>query len=362
MMTVVPTIDVEGAHGPRPFAQFVRGDIDGAADDWGVFRQAAIFQRHGISATFFVDCYEYTLWGDGQLEDVCCRLVEMGQDVQIHTHPSWRDDIHDPAWLRSLKRDKSFLPQDHDFMAKLSFSQQVEVLERGIELLLKWIGRRPIAHRSGGYSIDENTVSALVKVGIPFDSSMRYGHRNSKIVWSANQLLQRQGLLELPVTVLRHRFDVPFVPGGHRFYNKILNTDLDCCRLGDFLAYVDHGLVLDVRVMNLFMHSYSLLRFDTFYRSIRPNPWQAKKLDGLLALLRQRSDVEFMSCTQIFNAYSTNPQSFDGSDAIPELRANAKIVRMALSKIKNLAADSIVSAFEGIACRRTSNCPSDAAA
>ena len=35
-----------------------------------------------------------------------------------------------------------------------------------------------IAHRSGGYSINENTMKALKNVGIKIDSSMQFLHPN----------------------------------------------------------------------------------------------------------------------------------------------------------------------------------------
>ena len=54
MVVVIPTIDVEGTHGTRPFAQMVLGDI-GPKESWGVYRLAETFQEFGVSATFFVD-------------------------------------------------------------------------------------------------------------------------------------------------------------------------------------------------------------------------------------------------------------------------------------------------------------------
>ncbi len=356
MMTVVPTIDVEGVHGARPFPEFVRGELlhhDG--EDWGVFRQAAIFQKHGVSATFFVDCYEYTLWGEKQLEDVCCRLVQMGQDVQLHTHPAWRDDIHDYGWLRALKAKKSFFPQYLDLMAKLSYAQQVEVLDHGISLLQKWTGKRPTVHRSGGYSIDENTIRALRDVGIPMDSSMHVAHSNSKVTWATNRLVHRHGLLELPITVLRNSIELPLrseSPG--RFYGKLFNTDMDCCRLEDFLGYVDQGIPLNVKVMNLFMHSYSLLQFDPYYKTIRPSPRQAEKLDDLLDALGKRKDVQLMSCDELLGAFQHDPESFTSDEAIPTLPATRKIVRLAMAKMKNILVDSGVRALDRARYRQAS--------
>ena len=147
MLTIVPTIDVEGTHGEDPFSQLIIGEI-GEPETWGVHRLSQTFQDYGVRATFFVDCYEHTFWGNDKMEEVCQKLVEANQDVQLHTHPAWRDDIHDSPWLRTLKRTDSFFPQELDLMAKLSLSQQVEVLEFGADLIQKWVGYRPEVRRS----------------------------------------------------------------------------------------------------------------------------------------------------------------------------------------------------------------------
>src|SRR5690606_38481699 len=205
---------------------------------WGVYRQAEIFSRHGCSATFFVDVYEYTMWGVEPVREVCLRLLDVGQDVQLHTHPGWRDDPRDPDWLRKIRREKSYLGPDHDFMAKLSLEEQVDVLEHGAELLTTWTGQVPIAHRSGGYSIDGNTVAALSRVGIPVDSSMQFGHPHSRETWSRNAIVERHGVVELPVTVGLYTVSIPSPRGRIPLYRKLKKTDLDLYDFSDFTAYV----------------------------------------------------------------------------------------------------------------------------
>ena len=84
---------------------------------------------------------------------------------------------------------------DKDLMTKLSLDEQTNVLEHGMEMLYKWTGVYPIAHRSGGYSVNKDTLRALKSVGIPIDSSMYYGHPNSHETWSRNAIIKRMVLL-----------------------------------------------------------------------------------------------------------------------------------------------------------------------
>src|SRR5258708_11623478 len=54
-------------------------------------------QRHGLTATFFVECLNAAYFGDAPMGGVVERLLAAGQDVQMHLHPEWLD-FRDPRW------------------------------------------------------------------------------------------------------------------------------------------------------------------------------------------------------------------------------------------------------------------------
>lgn len=332
MLTIVPTIDTEGMHGARPFEQFILGRVDSSADEWGVFRIAEICSRHGAQATFFVDVYEKSFWGEAAMRDLCRGLVDAGGDVQLHTHPGWRDDPHDFPSLRALKQERSYLSPQLDFMAKLTLDQQATLLREGMDMIESWTGQRPVAHRSGGYSINEDTITALKSVGIVLDSSMYHGHAHSRVSWSRNAVVERDGLLELPVTLMDYVFKLP---GMGAIYRKPMKTDLDSCTLDELIAYVDIAAASGVTLMNLFMHSYSLLRYDQDYLSISGDPHDAEKLDNFLAAMASRKDVRVLSCAQVAERYRATPGEFAGPDTVPEIQANGRIAMFALAKLRN---------------------------
>ena len=332
MLTIVPTIDVEGMHGMRPFAQMVLGEVDGTRALWGVGKIADICARNAAPATFFVDVYEHVFWGEEVLRDVCRDLTRQGMDVQLHTHPAWRDDPHDFTWLRQLKAQRGFRPQHQDFMTKLDKETQADVLRHGIDKLTTWIGKRPVAHRSGGYSINQDTVAALREVGIGLDSSMYCGHPHSHLAWSRNAVVDREGLLELPVTLLEYAFVLPW---AGTVYRKPMKTDVDTCSLDELKAYVLQGRDLGLTLMNLFMHSYSLVDFDVDYRTFVPGRADAEKLDQFLAWAQEQDGVRIMDCAGVLSRYREVPEEFQGPDAVPAVQVNAKIARLAMRKVRN---------------------------
>lgn len=318
MLTIIPTVDVEGTHGTRPFEQLVLGQI-GADRDYGISLQSEIFGRFGISATFFVDVYEYTFWGEGKLRQVCRSLISSGQDVQLHTHPGWRMDRRDPGWLQSLKRDKSFLSHDKDLMAKLTQEEQSRVLARGIELLDAWIDLPPIAHRSGGYSINNETVEALRENGIRVDSSMNVAHKNSRINWSRNKIVENNGIVELPVTVGRMTYENPLALGRKALATRVVKTDPNTFGCSGLIRWVDSALATNVRFMNLFMHSYSLISSSYDYSKNVPNARARRELERFLQWAVSHPDIEFMSVREFCERYEACPGRFDGDDAVPNV-------------------------------------------
>ncbi|MBL69310.1 MAG: hypothetical protein CMO74_12835 [Verrucomicrobiales bacterium] len=332
MLYIFPTIDVEGTHGREPFRQMLRGDV-GLDEEWGVMLLARLFRKHGVSATFFVDVYEYTFHGEEPMKRVCNELLELGQDVQLHTHPSWRDDPCDFAAVRKMKRERSYRSQEQDFMAKLTRQQQVEVLSEGTNLLEKWTGVRPVAHRSGGYSINEDTVCALQEVGFRVDSSMNAAHGNSKLTWTRNQVVERGGVVELPVTVCNYTVGVRL--GGRTFgcYRKMMKTDLEDLTLDEFHRFIRKAHEMDVRVLNLFMHSYSLLKFDYYYRDFQPSRENREKLNLMLEEMVGRDDVVWLSCTEFVQRYEEAPMDFNGSDEVPDILANRHVGWLAMRKL-----------------------------
>ena len=341
MLTIVPTIDTEGFHGPQPFEQYILGEVSGSREEWGVFRIFDICRRNGAGATFFVDVTESIFWGEAKFRDLTRRLLDAGADVQLHTHPEFRgppgEGRRDPVCVRILgaPQGKRGADRIRGPMARLSFDHQLAFLQAGMDMLTRWTGMAPVAHRSGGYSINADTIRALRAAGIALDSSMNVGHVNSQITWSRNAVVVKDGIVELPVTVQDYALKLP---GLGDIYRRTIKTDLNSCSLAELVAFVDFAVKNGLVLMNLFMHSYSLLRFDRSSSRSEPRTGDAQKLDRFLALMRKRSDVRVMSCVQALDRYRKAPDEFVGSDVVPERNAASFLLRRGAAKLRRYAA------------------------
>jgi len=324
---VIPTVDVEAAHGSDPFNQMILGTcLDGSK--WGVFKIAEAFYTRGISGTFFVDVYEDVLWGEKKMKSLCQSLIEMKQDVQLHTHPSWRVDPRDDEWLNNFKGKNSRLPQHKDLMAKLTFDEQYDLVIEGISLLEKWIGKKPIAHRSGGYSINQDTILALTNANIKIDSSMNVAHKNSEVNWTINKVKERDNLFEFPVTV----YDLTLQLLGKKIWTKKMKTDIDSAPLEHLIEYVAAARSNQVTTMNLFMHSYSLLEYDTKFREFKASEQTYNKLNNFLDFL-QDNNVPVLSISEIYSDKHLLKKLLKGKDYSPPVQDNKLIYQLAKAKL-----------------------------
>ncbi|MGD9804285.1 MAG: hypothetical protein AB7E81_20830 [Hyphomicrobiaceae bacterium] len=325
---VIPTIDAEGVHGAQPFENFAIGEI-GAEEDWGSFKIARIFREFGVTGTFFVDVYEHSLFGEAPVARLCEGLAKLGQDVQLHTHPSWRDDPRDHQALRDLKRQRSYMAQSHDFMAKLSVAQQVDVLGHGIDCLKKWIGIAPVIHRSGGYSINADTISALRQVGMTADSSMNVSHGNSRLTWSRNQIVEQDGILELPVTVARISAGVPGIP----LYKRLIKTDINALEDRHLRQFCIQGARNDLVFLNYFMHSYSLLDYAPDFTNIRPSRRLEQQMRQFLGWAVEQPWIKVTDCKALLDVLRQPGFDRGGTDFVPEFKDTPLIMKKGFRKL-----------------------------
>jgi hypothetical protein len=301
MTIVMPTIDAEGVHGKDPFENFMLGEI-GEKEPWGIEMQAKIFKSYGVQATFFLDVYEYSFYGEDRMKKVVETLLKYDQDIQLHTHPGWFEDYRDFEHVTKMRREQSCFDYKRPWMWCYTFDEQVEILEHGIDCLNRWGAGKPIAHRAGAYGLNKDTIKALKAVDILIDSSMFYGHKNCKETWSKNKVIKRNGILEIPVTGFYLDEYITFTPllKWHRLKNIFVKTDIDHCESLDQLCwFLDHATSNNLAVMNLFMHSYSLLEKTDKFDHFKPSFNQKKKLENFLEYSLNKNNVEVLSFKQL---------------------------------------------------------------
>ncbi|MBV8688389.1 MAG: polysaccharide deacetylase [Alphaproteobacteria bacterium] len=159
----------------------------------GLAYQLDRLARHGLKACFFVDPMPACRYGLEPVRRMVGAILEAGQEVQLHLHPSWLVRGGEPTFeLTGLDED-----------------EQRALIATARRLLIEAGAPPPIAFRAGSFGADDATLRALAGLGFRFDSSFNAGHSPwpsaiSLPPWQVDPILY-QGIVECPVSQLDER-------------------------------------------------------------------------------------------------------------------------------------------------------------
>lgn len=203
MLNVLITIDTETYpinrnwkedHLAGDMKRDLYGQIDG--HEVGLDYQLRTICKHGLTANFMVESLFAAVPEVGQqpLRNIVGAVLSGGHDVQLHVHPEWMPYTHGLD-----------VPHRSHLLSAYSASEQ-EAIVRFAALQLEQAGApRPTAFRAGGFAANGDTLQALARFGMRYDSSFNrtYGQQDwqSPEPRSAGHLTDYNGVQELPVAV-----------------------------------------------------------------------------------------------------------------------------------------------------------------
>ena len=208
----------------------------------GVPYQLERLRRHGLKACFFVDPMPALVYGLDPIRRMIAPIVEAGQEVQLHLHAFW----HDLA--RGRRDDARFELTDFDA------AEQLDLIETARDLLVAAGAPPPVAFRSGSYAVNGETLDALARLGLRYDSS----HNGTDHPWPSALPLAAAlmdpaecgGIIEIPISQIAQR------GGGLRH--------LQICALStrEMEAALRHAARNDHSVTTIVGHSFELASRD----------------------------------------------------------------------------------------------------
>ncbi len=300
MLYIVPTIDTENPQSLLRCGKIKKNMIDPMifGKPWGVSCLAKVFSSYAIQAVFFVATNEKYHFGEDTYRKVIQQLSSDGHEIALHTHPEWQDSLHRVN------------------MWQFSGSEQTEILREMMCDIKDWSGRVSVSHRAGAYGLNSESVKALNDVGIKIDSSMFHGHPNCKLSWSKNRIVERGGIIEVPVTGY-YRIDcLKFGLIRFPFRKVFVKTDLNSCSLEELFWFVDEAKKKNIKVMNLFMHSYSLMKLDQL-PSLVEDGTTLSKLKTFLESTKENPNICYITLRELERLYRKNPEEFIVDDVAP---------------------------------------------
>jgi len=287
----------------------IYGNIGLEGEYYGFQKIMDICDEVPCKATFFVSVFDCRKYGETSLANVCKAIKDRGHDVQLHTHPR-------RAYDKSRRE-----------LYKYSIDEQTRLMDEGRRLIKDWTGTYPVAHRAGTYALNDDTIYALRTNKIAIDSSMFFKRPECKLCWSRNKVVFKSGVLEIPVTGFFRETNLTLasIPVFRR--RQFTKTDVDWTSLDELLAFVNDALKYDIRVLNLFMHSYSFIKFSESFTDFKPDYDDMTKFDRFLKVISINPRIKIVTMTDLFNIYLEDPNCLlNGSDYVPVYRKRAKAV------------------------------------
>jgi len=281
MKQVLITIDTEigelGKNMTDAFEIFIEGKIDNREVGYRFIMDT--LEKYGITGHFFVDVYPFKVLGEEKFRSLAQEIYRRSHCIHLHTHPSTAFD------------------KDRIYLNQYSLEEQVDILKFGSEKIKEWTGRYPIAHRAGGYAINEDTFKALRRANIFYDFSFFYGNQNCKFLRNTvNIPFEVDEVKEIPVTLFEEEADYGFLNLSVLKKKSFKKLDL---RYGANLEEIKNVILnSDDGIFVIFLHSFNFLNLpynfkENRYHKIGINNGIVGEFENLLKWLILQKDVVF---------------------------------------------------------------------
>lgn len=271
-MQVHLTFDVEvwcgswdelDARFPAAFERYCFGRS--AAGEYALPKTVEILRHNGLRGVFFVEPLFSARFGEAWLSRLVEPLLEAEQDVQLHLHPEWTDEITPPPIAdASAKRQH---------LTYYSEQEQTQLITLGRRLLERAKGGPVSAFRAGSFAANRDTYRALRANGITIDSSLnaRYDYSAGTIdgmhAFASRRVID--GVQVYPVTVLRDGF------------GRARAAQLNGCTFGELRAALLAAERCGVRHFVIVSHNFEMLKPD----SSEPDWTVVRRFEELCAFL-----------------------------------------------------------------------------
>lgn len=227
---------------PAAFERYVWGRSK--SGDYALPRNLEILRRYGLSAVFFVEPLFSHRFGAQHLRTIVDLIQSADQDVQLHIHPEWVDEIS-PGLIPDCAAKRQHL-------TLYTRDEQRALIVAAKQALAAASGRPVDAFRSGGYSVNLDTYRALADAGIRIDSSLNptYNYSGGSLGSQADMAAcQRiEGVEVHPVSVFQDGF------------GRLRHLQIGACSFAEMKSVLDQAHEAGVQEVVLVSHNFELLK------------------------------------------------------------------------------------------------------
>ena len=282
--------------------------------EYGIPLQMEIADRFGVKLVFFVEVFNRHFFGADETRRVVETILRRGHDVQLHLHPNYLN------FTLARPQDLSYSDLCGDYPPE----RQIEMLAEARQLLVDCGAPQPTAFRAGCFGANGDTLKALAGNGLLIDSSYNQAYLGGPCRlpdWGLNDLAEREGVFELPVTNfveqtgLRSRRHMPLDINGVSF--EEMRQVLDAARSG-----------VGPRNVTVILHSFSFIKtYDVQYRRVRPRWEVIRRFEKLCRFLAENAGNFSVRTLGALTRDDLTGMLSDRSDIFPTMPARLSLAR-----------------------------------
>jgi len=296
MLNVFITVDTEIWCGAwedldRKFPESFKSYVYGPTSDgnWALPGTLSILENYGLSAVFLVEPLFSERFGIEPLREIIGLLQEKNQEIQLHMHPEWVNEVDD----RLLSGVKEKIPN----MTLCSEAQQTQLIQWGIARMAAAGVEGINAFRAGSFCANRATLKAVAANKLVFDTSYNLSGPIGVTDMAAGELLNQprhvDGIYEYPVSIIRDP-----IRGYYR------NVQINALSLTELINYLETAFEQNWDSVVIVTHNFELLNRD----KTRVDKIVRKRFDRFCQYLAKNRDRFNVRGFQDLNPKDINPQ------------------------------------------------------
>lgn len=253
---------------PAAFSRYVYGRS--RAGDYALPKILEILNRHGLRGVFFVEPLFAARFGVEHLAELTALIRDAGQEVQMHLHPEWTDEIRPQVFP-----DKPFKRQH---LIHYSREEQMELMQRGLSLLAAAGNPDINAFRAGSFAANADTLAAVKACDLEIDASlnMLYPYSGEDVRMEGDFYFprQRDGLELLPMTIFRDG------------WGNLRHAQVGACGVAELCDAIESAADRNHSCFTILSHNFEMLRAGVN----QPDRIVAARFEKLCRFLGQNRD------------------------------------------------------------------------
>jgi hypothetical protein len=278
--------------------------------EFGIAWQMDRLEASGLKGVFFVDPLPALVYGESIVADIVAPIIARHHEVQLHIHTEWLE------WAKTSPVDG----RQGRNLADFTLDDQILLLNLAADLLQRAGAPRATAFRAGNFGANDDSLRALAKIGLRWDSSVNaaYLTRGCDINVSAEQIdpIECYGVIELPVSGLYDR------PGQMR------PAQICALSIREMRAALYHAAKEQQDHFVIVTHSFEMLSRD---RS-RSNDSVIARFEDMCRTIADHSLLESAGFNDLPDTVLAKPRGFTATRLAPSLpRTVERIIQQALS-------------------------------